>query len=85
MFFEEAEVTAYAGHKGMEAPREVRHRGRSFTVEDVIDKWYEGGPDPEKLMCTYFRVKTSGGAVLLLKLEEETGRWYIRVPREPLH
>lgn len=85
MLFEDAQVEAYAGHKGLETPRRVRHRGRIFTVAEVLDRWYESGLDPERLAHTYFKVRTEEGAVLMLKLQEETGRWYIRVPREPVH
>lgn len=85
MRFEEARVEAYAGYRGEESPRTVRHRGRSFRVAEVLDRWYEGGVDPEKLLVTYFRVRTTDGAELILKYEEETGRWYLRVPEKTLH
>ncbi len=54
---EEIAVESYAGYKGEESPRAFAR----YEVSEVLDRWYEGGLDPQDLRRDHFRVRTASG------------------------
>ena len=63
--FQETDVDCYAGYKGEEAPRAFSHEKRRIEILEILDRWYEGGIDPQRVTHNYFKVKTAEGIFLL--------------------
>ncbi len=83
MEFVPVRVEAYAGRRGEESPRRFFHGGAAFEIETILDRWYQGGPDPAAPVLDYFKVKTADGAVHLLRYERGQGRWRLGLAVSP--
>ena len=44
--YERIHVECYSGHKANERPVAFIYEGRRREVEEIVDRWYEGGVDP---------------------------------------
>jgi hypothetical protein len=53
-----------------------------MKIYDILDRWYEGGMDPDEPVIDYFKVKTADGNVFILRYEKEADAWSISLPRE---
>ncbi len=73
MEFVPVRVDAYAGYRGEETPRAFEHDGATFVIEEILDRWYQGGVDPAAPVADYFKVRIAGGAVRILRYER--GQW----------
>ncbi len=73
--FEDIEVESYSGYKAEESPRAFVHLGKRYEVQEVQDRWYEGGTDPRALRQNYFRVKTKEGETFLLRHTPRYQSW----------
>jgi hypothetical protein len=64
------EVETYSGNKADERPLRFRIDGREYTVEKVLDRWYE----PE---ATYFKLRAGDGNLYILCQQKSTpeGEW----------
>ena len=64
------EVECYSGHKAEERPARFRLDGRQYSVEDVLDQWYE----PESIS---YRVRADDGNLYILRQQTTTpdGTW----------
>ncbi len=71
------EVECHAGHKAEERPVRFRLEGRQYTVEAVVDQWY----DPES---TYFKLRADDGNLYILRKRTTTpdGIWELISFRE---
>ncbi|HLG23090.1 MAG TPA: hypothetical protein VI382_09760 [Candidatus Manganitrophaceae bacterium] len=61
-------VNAYAGYKGEETPRSFIIKGRTFSVVEIVDRWYS----EER---AFFRVLADDGYRYVLRYDMEKGRW----------
>jgi hypothetical protein len=73
--FDEIEVESYSGYKGEESPRAFIHLGKRFEILEILDRWYEGSVDPKALRHDYFKVKTAGDEVFLLRHTPRYQSW----------
>ncbi len=73
--FEDIKVESYAGYKGEESPRAVIYQERRYEVAEVLDRWYEGGLDPQSPRHDYFKVKTAGGEIFLIRYTPRFEAW----------
>ncbi|MBI5967503.1 MAG: hypothetical protein HY882_06580 [Deltaproteobacteria bacterium] len=73
--FEEIDVECYAGHKGEETPRAIIHQGKRYEILEVLDRWYQAGPDPRDLRHDYFKVKATGGEIFLIRYTPRFQAW----------
>ena len=46
MFEERIEVECYSGHRANERPVAFTMRDQRFEIEEIVDRWYEGGLEP---------------------------------------
>ena len=65
--FETIEVESYSGYKGEESPRAFSYLGKRYEIVEIVDRWYEGGQDPRAPRQDYFKVRTMGGEIFLLR------------------
>jgi len=73
--FEEIEVECYAGYKGQESPRAFAYLGKRYEVLDILDRWYQAGPVPGDVRHDYFKVKTTGGEIFLIRYTPRFQAW----------
>ncbi len=77
--FVAVDVEAYAGYKAGESPRAFSWRGRRVVIEEVVDRWYQASRDPSLPSADYFKVRTTDGEVFILRLDNESQAWYLKV------
>lgn len=78
---EKIQVECHSGYKANEHPVAFDFDGRRMEVAEILDRWYEGGLDPEKPVMDYFRVKTKDGRIFILKYVAHLDQWFIRLKR----
>ena len=76
--YERIHVECYSGCKANERPTAFTYRGQRNNVAEIIDRWYEGDLDPTRPKIDYFKVKTTGGEVFLLRYLSLFDAWSIR-------
>jgi hypothetical protein len=69
-------VECHAGHRGEEYPVAVRLAEERREVSEILDRWYQGSPDPGSPAAEYFKVRTARG-VLVLKHDLSAGAWFL--------
>jgi uncharacterized protein (UPF0128 family) len=75
------DVECYAGRKADERPIRFRLEGKQYSVDDVLDQWYEPGSifykiraDDGNVYILRQRTSTPDGAWDLVSFREDTGR-----------
>ena len=66
MPYEKILVESYSGYTANERPVAFTFRERRWEVDQIVDRWYEGGLEPGRPQVTYFKVRTAEGTVFLL-------------------
>lgn len=61
-------VWTYSGHRGDERPVKLELNGVEHEIMEVLDRWCGGEAD-------YFKVKTRGGVIYILRLDRFDGMW----------
>lgn len=61
-------VTTYSGHKADERPTSFTLGGRTFRVEDIIDRWY--GEDH-----AYFKLTADDGNLYIIRHDTHVDEW----------
>jgi len=79
MEFKEVQVECHSGYQANEYPVSFMFQGRRREIEEILDRWYEGGIDARKQVMRYFKVRTSGGEVFLLRYLCLFDTWSVRV------
>ena len=79
MNFECIEAECYSGYKANERPVAFIFRNRRRVIEEIIDRWCEGGVTPDRPELNYFKVRTVEGEVFLLRYLALFDAWSIRV------
>lgn len=78
MDFKETAVYFYSGYKAVVRPLAFDYEGRRREVEEIVDRWYEGGIEATRPVLNYFKVKTVDGEVFLVRYEAATDKWSVR-------
>jgi len=76
--YERMHVECYSGYKVNERPVAFIYQGERREVAEIIDRWYEGGLEPDRPAIDYFKVKTTDGQVFLLRYLTLFNTWSIR-------
>lgn len=77
MFLIPVDVECHAGYKADEAPRAFTWNERRLEIEEVVDRWYEGGLDPARPSSNYFKVRIAGGREYILKQDSASAAWFL--------
>src|SRR5208283_1433261 len=72
---ERVAVECYSGYKANERPLAFTFEGRRWEVEEIVDRWYEGGLRAEDPQVDYFKVRTVGGSLFLLRYVSLFDAW----------
>jgi hypothetical protein len=83
--YERINVECYSGYKANERPMAFIYQDRRREIEEVIDRWHEGGKDPRRPAVDYFKVRTCGGKVFILRYLALFDSWSILTDDQMLH
>lgn len=75
--YKQIQVECYSGYKANEHPRSFTYMGRHWNIEEIIDRWYEGGMDPSRSAVGYFKVRSSAGQVFILRYLSLFDAWSV--------
>jgi len=79
MTYERIKVECYSGYKANERPVAFIFQGSRREVQEIIDRWYEGGPAANLPEIDYFKVRTADGQVFILRYQSLFDAWSIQV------
>ena len=74
-YLERISVESYSGYKLHESPRAFIFKGERYNVQEIIDRWYEGGLKSEDPIIDYFRVRTDDGGEYLIRYDSYRDEW----------
>ena len=74
-------VRARLSHGGPGEPTGFFTGAAWKEVDEIVDRWYEGGLDPQEQLILYFKVRY-GGDTFLLRYLPHFQRWQILGPVE---
>lgn len=77
LFLIPVEVDCRSEYKAEESPRIIHTLEGPVTIETVLDRWYQGGPDPTERIADYYKVQGEDGVTYLLKHDCEKGEWFL--------
>ena len=77
MRYEKVRVECYSGYKANERPVAFTFQERRWEVAETVDRWYEGGLEPDRPQVDYFKVKTIEGKLFLLRYLSLFDAWSI--------
>jgi hypothetical protein len=83
MQFEHIDVSTYSGFKADERPMSFIWRGRTYRIQKIIDRWYEGGLKPGAPALSYFKIRADDGSDYLIRSNSLFDGWAIVVPPQP--
>jgi hypothetical protein len=79
MQFEHITVSTHSGFKADERPVSFSWRGREYRIQEIIDRWYEGGLKPGALPLSYFKARADDGKTYLLRYNGLFDGWALVV------
>jgi hypothetical protein len=74
-YLEPIEVGSYSGYKLNESPRAFIHKERQYIIQEILDRWYEGGIKQDAPIINYFRVKADDGNQYLIRYDSFHDEW----------
>jgi hypothetical protein len=83
MLFEQIDVSTHSGFKADERPVSFIWQGRAYRIQEIIDRWYEGGLKPGAPALSYFKVRSDDGRTYLLRYNALFDGWAIVVQPQP--
>ena len=82
MKFKVVEVSSYSGYKPNERPTGFTFSGATYTITEIVDRWYEGGAEAQKPTLSYFKVKVEDGTEYVLRYNSLFDCWSILLKNE---
>ena len=69
-------VECHAGFKGEEYPVAVHLEGERREIAEIVDRWYQGPPQPGSPGSEYFKVRAAEG-VMILQHDRAAHAWFL--------
>ena len=79
--FKICQVRARLSHEGPGEPTDLRVEETWMEVDEILDRWYEGGLDPQEQLILYFKVRC-GADLFLLRYLPHFQRWQMQGPAD---
>ena len=79
MDYEQIQVECYSGYKANERPVAFTYQGHRWEIQEIIDRWHEGGLDASRPVIDYFKARTTDGKVYLLRYLSAFDVWSMRI------
>ncbi len=74
-YLERIEVESYSGYRLHESPRKFIYKKRRYVIQEIIDRWYEGGMKPDAPVVSYFKVRADDGKQYLIRYDSFHDEW----------
>lgn len=84
MQFEDIDVSTYSGFKPDERPVSFIWREQTYKIQEIIDRWYEGGLKTGDPTLSYFKVRADNGRDYLIRYNSFFDGWAIVIPPQPV-
>lgn len=78
-------VSSYSETKADEYPKSFYWGNTRFDINEILDRWYQGGQSQTFPAPNYFKVSTSGGKIFLLKHEIKNDKWFLYIKGESIN
>jgi len=80
--FDPIEVACYEGYKANESPCSFVWGGRIYRINDIVDRWYEGGLDEKSEAIDYFKVRADDGQTYIICHSRLFDSWTILIHQQ---
>jgi hypothetical protein len=77
-------VECHAGSKSEEYPVCFYMGKIKFEITDIADRWYQTVATPDWPVANYFKVRTAGKNIYLLKHDQKMNQWFLITSDDPL-
>ncbi len=74
-------VECYAGSRADEEPRAVHLEDGRHEVNDLVDRWYQGGRSPVDPVCDYFKLVLRDVGEVVVMRDHRCGAWFLVADR----
>lgn len=65
MKFKICKVETISSYSYPGEPKKFYYKGRWWQIEDILDRWYEGGLDPERALILYYKIEAESQFFIL--------------------
>jgi hypothetical protein len=79
MDYEKIQVECYSGYRINERPMAFIYQDRRWEIQEIVDRWHEGGIDPARPEVSYFKVKTTEGGSFILRYLSIFDAWSVQL------
>lgn len=77
-------VECHAGYKSDEYPICFSMGNIKFEIMEIADRWYQAKATPDWPVADYFKVRTVGKSIYILKHELDSDQWFLVTSDDPL-
>lgn len=77
--YQEIQVECYSGFKANEHPVAFIYQGDRLEIQEIVDRWHEGGLDSSRPVIDYFKVRAADGNVYFLRYQSGSDVWSLRL------
>ena len=77
-------VECHSGYKAEEYPVCFYWMNVKHEIREIADRWYQTQVTPDMPVADYFKVRTAGKNIFILKHELGKDQWYLVSPDEQL-
>lgn len=77
LYLEKIGVESYSGYKLHENPRAFTFKGIRHTVQEILDRWYEGGIRADAPIINYFKIRADDGVEYLIRYDSSLDEWHL--------
>lgn len=75
-------VECHSGYKADEYPICFYWKNIKFEIKEIADRWYQAQEAPDMPVADYFKVRTAGKSIYILKHELQSDQWFVVSPDE---
>ena len=77
--FEVIKVETYFGHKADSYPRSFQFQNKTWDIEEIEDRWYEGSVQAGGPVMNYFKVRTTSSQQFILRHNLNRNIWAVKI------
>jgi hypothetical protein len=73
-------VQCHSGYKANEYPICFYWENIKLEIKEIADRWYQTQETPDSPVADYFKVRTAGKNIYILKHELKSDQWFVVSP-----
>ena len=79
-YLKRIEVESYSGYKLHESPRKFIYEKKLYVIQEITDRWYEGGIKPDAPIVSCFKVRADDGRPYIIRYDAFNDEWTMVIP-----